>query len=371
MIMLVTASRKRSKTAALPQDPYESARVAGLRYVTDEQPGIVRKRAGKGFIYLDADGSTVKDPDTLKRIRSLVIPPAWTSVWICPLKHGHLQAVGRDDRGRKQYRYHPLYRAVRDATKFSRMAAFGTAMPAIRERVRRDLDLPGMPKEKILATVVRLLERTAIRIGNEEYAKTNNSYGLTTMQEKHVDITGYKLRFHFRGKSGLLHDVVLTDRKLAKILRECQEIPGHELFHFVDEAGEVAKIDSEDVNAYLREITGEEFTAKDFRTWVGTGLTALELEQTGPATSDTEAKKNILTAVKAAAAKLGNKPSTCRNYYVHPAVIEAYLNGSLFDVLKKCPNETDPHALRREELCVLQLVTTYDTARALAAKEAA
>ncbi len=369
--MLATATRKRSKKLELPQDPYESARVAGLRYITGEEPGILRKRAGRGFIYLDADGNTVRDPDTLKRIRSLVIPPAWTSVWICPFKHGHLQAVGRDDRGRKQYRYHPLYRAVRDATKFSRMAAFGAAMPAVRERVRRDLDLPGMPKEKILATVVRLLERTAIRVGNEEYAKTNNSYGLTTMQEKHVDITGYKLRFRFRGKSGLLHDVVLTDRKLAKVLRECQEIPGHELFHFLDEAGEVSKIASEDVNAYLREITGEEFTAKDFRTWVGTGQTALELEQIGPATSETEAKKNILAAIKAAAAKLGNKPSTCRNYYVHPAVIEAYLDGSLFEIMKKSPDAVDPHALRREELCVLQLVTSYDAARALPAKAAA
>jgi len=359
----------RRKTA-LPTDPFESARVAGLRYVSDETPGIVRKRAGRGFCYLDADGKPVTDGETLARIRSLVIPPAWTGVWICALKHGHLQAVGRDARGRKQYRYHPLYRAVRDATKFSRMAAFAAVLPAIRKRVHADLALQGLPRNKILATVVRLLERTAIRIGNEEYAKTNNSYGLTTMQNKHVDISGCKLRFRFRGKSGLVHDIELNDRKLARILRECQEIPGHELFHYIDDAGDVCRIDSDDVNSYLREITGDEFSAKDFRTFVGTAQTSLELEQIGPATSETDAKKKILEAIKSAAAKLGNKPSTCRNYYVHPAVLESYTDGRLFEAMRKVPQEADAFGLRREELCVVQLVTAYDSGRALLEKAA-
>lgn len=355
--------------AKLPSDPYESARVAGLRYVSDESPGIVRKRAGRGFCYRDPEGRPVTDAETLKRIRSLAIPPAWSSVWICPVAHGHIQAVGRDARGRKQYRYHPLYRAVRDATKFSRMAAFAKALPVIRERVQHDLGLPGMPREKVLATVVRLLDRTGIRVGNEEYAKTNNSYGLTTMRDKHVEIDGYKLRFHFRGKSGLTHDIELTDRRLARILRDCQEIPGHELFHYLDEAGGVCKVSSEDVNAYLRDITGQDFTAKDFRTWVGTGVAAAELEQIGPAESETDAKKKIVAAIKNTAAKLGNKPATCRSYYVHPAVLDAYMNGRLFDEMKKSTDHGEG-PLRREEVCVVGLVSALEAA-ALLKSEAA
>lgn len=358
------------KATQLPADPYESARIAGLRYVSDEEPGIVRKRAGRGFCYLDAAGRLIKDAGTLKRIRSLVIPPAWSNVWICPLKNGHLQAAGRDARGRKQYRYHELYRAVRDATKYSRMAAFGASLPEIRKRVHHDLESSGMPRRKALATVVRLLERTAIRVGNQEYAKTNNSYGLTTLRDKHVAINGYTLRFRFRGKSGLMQDLELTDRKLAKILRDCQEIPGHELFHYISETGEVAKVGSEDVNAYIREIAGEDFTAKDFRTWVGSSQTALELEQIGPAESPAEAKKKIVAAIKNAAAKLGNKPSTCRAYYVHPAILEAYTDGALFEAMKKAPEASGPLDLRREERCVLELVTKYDKARELISKAA-
>ena len=361
---------KRRSVPVLPTDPYESARVARLRYVTGDEPGIRRKRAGRGFCYLDPDGRPVNDADTLKRIRSLVIPPAWTNVWICSLKHGHLQAYGRDAKGRKQYRYHPLYRAVRNATKFSRMAAFAAALPAIRERVQQDLDRTGLTREKVLATAVRLLERTAIRVGNEEYAKTNNSYGLTTLQDRHIDIDGHKLRFHFRGKSGLMHDIEITDRKLSRILRDCQEIPGHELFHYVNAEGEVSKISSEDVNAYLREITGEDFTAKDFRTWVGSAAAALELNQIGPSTSDTDAKKNIVAAIKNAAARLGNKPSTCRTYYVHPAVLESYLDGTLFEEMKKAPESSSPFGLRREEACVAQLVASHDAASVLKAKAA-
>ena len=236
------------------------------------------------------------------------------------------------------------------------MIAFGEAVPAIRKQVQQDLELSGMPKNKVLATVLKLLETTRIRVGNEEYAKTNESYGLTTMREDHVEVTGYKLRFNFRGKSGLEHDIELADRRLAKIVHECQCIPGEELFHYIDPEGQVCKIYSEDVNNYLREITGQEFTAKDFRTWGGTGQTALELESMGPASSDTETRRNIVTAIKAVAKKLGNKPSTCRKYYVHPVVLDSYTDGSLFDFVKKASASDSAFGLRREEACVLDLV---------------
>ncbi len=349
-------SLRRSKALPLPGDPHESAKIAGLRYVTADGPGITRKRAGKGFKYLGVDGKTVVDKHELQRFRALVIPPAWTNVWICPFPHGHLQAVGRDARGRKQYRYHPLYRAVRDATKFGRMAAFGEALPAIRKRVQHDLDLPELPKNKVLATVVRLLERTCIRVGNEEYAKENDSYGLTTMREDHVEISGRKLHFHFRGKSGLEHDIELTDRKLAKIVAECQCLPGEELFRYLAGDGAICRICSEDVNEYLREITGQDFTAKDFRTWVGSTQAALELEGIGPSTAETEAKKNVVAAVKSVAQKLGNKPSTCRKYYIHPAVLNSYSDGTLFEKLQARRESSGECVLRREEAALLQLV---------------
>ncbi|MBV8818896.1 MAG: DNA topoisomerase IB, partial [Acidobacteriaceae bacterium] len=321
----------------------------------DDVAGIRRKRSGRGFTYVDPDGKSVTDADTLKRIRSLVIPPAWTNVWICASEKGHIQAVGRDARGRKQYRYHPLYRAVRDATKFARMAEFGRALPDIRKQVQKDLELSGLPKQKVLAAVVRLLETTCIRVGNEEYAKENDSYGLTTMREEHVDVDGRTIHFHFRGKSGLTHDIDLTDRKLAKIVQQCQDLPGEELFHYVDDDGSVSKIYSEDVNEYLRAITGQDFTAKDFRTWVGTGQAAVELEKLGAAASETEAKKNIVAAIKAVASKLGNKPSTCRKYYVHPAILTSYSSGSLLSSLTvECSCSAEAH--KREEICVLKLV---------------
>ena len=348
---------KRTQTIRrLPSDPYESAKVAGLRYVVAEGPGIVRKRAGKGFSYIGADGKPVRDRAEVERIRSLAIPPAWTDVWICPSKNGHIQAIGRDARGRKQYRYHPLYRQVRDATKFGRMIAFAAALPKIRKRVQEDLDLPGLPKQKVLATVVRLLETTSIRVGNEEYAKTNGSYGLTTMKENHVKISGRELHFHFRGKSGLEHDIELTDRKLAKIVHECQSIPGEELFHYVDDEGEICRIHSEDVNEYLREISGDDFTAKDFRTWIGTGQAALALEEIGPCESQAAAKKNVVSAIKAVAAKLGNRPATCRKYYVHPAILDAYSEGTLFQALKRSADRTSALGLRPEEVGVLAIV---------------
>jgi DNA topoisomerase-1 len=354
------------KAAVLPSDPYESAKIAGLRYVQADGPGIARKKAGAGFSFIGVDGQPVRDPQEIKRFHSLVIPPAWTNVWICPSKNGHLQAVGRDARGRKQYRYHPLYRAVRNATKFVRVASFGEALPTIRKQVEQDLQLSGLPRRKVLATVIRLLETTCIRVGNEEYVKENHSYGLTTLRNKHVEIDGHRLRFHFRGKSGQTHDIELTDRKLAGIVRKCQCLPGAELFHYVEPDGSIiSKVCSEDVNEYLREVTGQEFTAKDFRTWVGTGQALLQLESLGPCSSEAQVKKNVVEAVKAVAGRLGNKPSTCRKYYMHPAVLDSYSDGSLFQKMEACTDAGAP--LRREEQCVLKLVQAIPVETMLAA----
>jgi DNA topoisomerase-1 len=349
-------AQNRKKSGVLTSDPRESAKAAGLRYVIPEGPGIVRKSIRGKFSYIGVDGRPVRDKNELARFRSLVIPPAWTDVWICPFRGGHLQVVGRDARGRKQYRYHPLYRQIRDATKFGRMAAFAAVLPRIRERVEADLSLPGLPKEKVLATAVRLLETTAIRVGNEEYARSNDSYGLTTLKEQHVEILGRRLRFHFRGKSGLVHDIELTDRKLAKILLQSQCIAGEELFHFVDDNETVCRIHSEDVNDYIREIAGEDFTAKDFRTWIGTGQAVLALEELGPGETATEAKAKIVTAIRTTARKLGNRPATCRKYYVHPAILEAYAQGRLLAALQHTADSGRPTALRREELAVLAIL---------------
>ena len=311
-------------------DPVESAREAGLRYVSDDRPGIRRRRAGRGFRYLRPDGTAVQDEPTVKRIASLVIPPAWTAVWISTDPRGHIQATGRDARGRKQYRYHPHWRAVRDETKFSRMIAFGEALPTIRQRVEHDLSRPGLPREKVLATVVRLLEATLIRVGNEEYARENRSYGLTTLRNRHLAIEGSQLRFSFRGKSGKHHEVSVRDRRLAHVMRRLQELPGQELFQYLDEDGQRASIDSDDVNQYLREISGEDFTAKDFRTWAGTVLCAVTLRELEAEAGETEmtetsAKRNVVEAIKQVSQQLGNTPAVCRACYVHPAIIESYL----------------------------------------------
>lgn len=343
----------------LPTDPYESARIAGLRYVTDEIRGIQRRRAGSGFAYIGPDGTPVRDKETIRRIRSLVIPPAWTNVWICASPAGHIQAVGYDQRGRKQYRYHPLYRAVRDATKFTRLVAFGLEVPKIRARIAEDLKLTAMPRNKVLATVVRLLEETAIRVGNEEYRKQNDSIGLTTMRNKHVEVDGSKLRFRFKGKSGQMHDIELSDRRVARIVRECQEIPGHELFQYVGDDGEITRVSSDDVNCYLREITGEDFTAKDFRTWAGTREGAKILNDLGPAENQTAAKKNVVEAVKQAATHLGNRPATCKKYYIHPAILDAYTEGTLFEVMRNAQPQDDPNGLSREEVAIMQLLALH------------
>ncbi|MDP9122951.1 MAG: DNA topoisomerase IB [Acidobacteriota bacterium] len=318
-----------SLEGAIVTDPVASARAAGLRYVTDDAPGIRRRRSGKGFTYLDPQGKVIRDPRERRRIDTLAIPPAWTGVWICPRSNGHLQATGRDARGRKQHRYHPDWRAVRDQTKFSRMVAFGEALPGIRGRVEADLRRPGLPREKVLAAVVRLLETTLIRIGNKEYAKQNRSFGLTTLRNRHVDISGAKVRFEFRGKSGKEHSVEIQDRRLARVIKQCRDLPGHELFQYLDEEGARQTISSDDVNEYLREATGEEFSAKDFRTWGGTVLALAALAEAECGDSEREAQKAVVEAVKRVSQELGNRPAVCRKYYVHPAVIEAFLSGRL------------------------------------------
>jgi DNA topoisomerase-1 len=346
-------------TLEILTDPAQSAKAAGLRYVSDTKPGIQRKRHGKSFRYIDANGTPVREKDTLARIKSLVIPPAWTDVWICPNPNGHLQATGRDARGRKQSRYHPRWREIRDETKYSRMKIFGEFLPGIRQRVERDLALAGLPREKILATIVRLLETTFIRVGNAEYARENHSYGLTTMRTKHVDVSGSKVSFHFKGKSGKQHSIDLNDRRLARIVQRCLDLPGYELFQYLDENGEHHTVDSADVNDYLREITGQNFTAKDFRTWAGSVLACTVLREFDAFTSETEAKRNVVRAIEAVAARLGNIPSVCRKCYVHPAVLECYLGGAMTTTFTRQVEvrvNSQPDALRSEEMELMHLL---------------
>jgi DNA topoisomerase-1 len=343
-----------SAEAAELAHPVASARAAGLRYVSDESPGIRRKRTGKGFSYLGSDGHSIRDPETIRRIKRLAIPPAWTDVWICPDPRGHLQATGRDARGRKQYRYHSRWREVRDAVKYDRMLAFAEALPKIRERTDGDLERPGLPREKVLATIVRLLEETRIRIGNDEYRKENGSYGLTTLRNRHVNVIGAEVRFTFRGKSAKNHSIELRDRRMARIIKRFLEIPGQELFKYVDQDGEVKPIDSADVNEYLGEITGEDFTAKDFRTWAGTILAARFLRETAGATNSRAAKKQLVRAISRVADELGNTPAVAKKGYIHPAVIAAYLSGGLKPIGEK--DDPDPYKLSAEERSLLSLL---------------
>jgi DNA topoisomerase-1 len=338
--------------------PVETER-ARLRYFTDENPGIRRKRQGKGFAYVAPDGKRVRDPETLSRIRHLAIPPAWEGVWICPLENGHIQATGRDARGRKQYRYHERWREQRDETKFARILSFARVLPKIRRRVRRDLKRRGMSREKVLATIVRLLEGTLIRIGNDEYARQNHSYGLTTMRNRHVAVRGEKLRFTFRGKSGKQHEIGIHDRQLARIVKRCQEMPGQELFVYEDENGQVRDVGSEDVNEYVREIAGEDFTAKDFRTWAGTVLAAIALREFETVTQQRLIKRNIKRAIEAVAHLLGNTPTVCRKCYVHPEIVESYLSGNtIATVQQRAAGRIDRSlsALSAEEAAVLVLL---------------
>ncbi len=338
-----------------------AAEAAGLVYVTDAAPGIRRKGAGRGFAYYGPDAALIRDRAILKRIRALVIPPAWTDVWICPDPLGHIQVTGRDAKDRKQYRYHPRFREIRDETKFGRMLRFSEVLPHIREHIERDLSRPGLPRRRVLATVVRLLEKTLIRVGNDEYARANRSYGLTTLRRRHVAVDGAKLRFEFRGKRGIMHSVSVTDRRVAKIVQRCQELPGQELFQYLDGDERRQSVDSGDINAYLREITGRDVTAKDFRTWAGTILAATALRELGTDGSDRERKRKVVLAIDQVAERLGNTRAVCRKYYVHPAVLDAYLEGRVVRAVPpEPPREQDRRtggaALRREEAAVLQFL---------------
>ncbi len=316
-------------------DPAAAAEEAGLRYVSDDQPGYTRKPKGDDFEYFDTKDEPITDETRLLRIKRLAIPPAYTDVWICPTANGHLQATGRDARGRKQYRYHEKWREARDETKYDRMLIFGAALPKIRKRVESDLGLSGLPKNKVLATIISIMERTFIRVGNEEYARDNKSYGLTTMRNKHVDVKGSRVRFKFRGKSGIDHKVDVSDRRLARIVKKVQELPGQEIFGYLDENGEARDIKSQDVNEYLKEITGEDFTAKDFRTWAGTVLAAVALNAVEAFENKTQARKNVKAAITAVSKILGNTPAVCRKCYVHPAVLETYLSGGMIEGLRR------------------------------------
>jgi DNA topoisomerase-1 len=351
------------RSEVLAEAAKADARSAHLRYVADDTVGITRQRAGRGFHFIGRQGKPIKDHETLERIRSLVIPPAWTDVWICPIPNGHLQATGRDSRSRKQYRYHAKWREIRDEHKYGRMLAFGAALPKIRRRVSRDLKLPGLPRNKILAIVVTLLENTLIRVGNEEYSRTNGSYGLTTLRDKHAEIRGDTIRFRFRGKSGKVRSVDLIDKRLARLVKRCRDLPGHELFQYLDDEEQPHAIDSADVNDYLREIAGEEFTATDFRTWAGTMLAATTLIQIGPSRSVHASKQRTVAAVKVVAERLGNTVAVCRKCYIHPQVLESYLAGTLGKQFRT-KRQRPAHGLRASEMNLLAFLETSKAASA-------
>ena len=337
----------------------EAAESAGLVYVTDERPGITRKGAGKGFAYYRPDGAKIVDTAERKRIDALAVPPAYADVWICPDPRGHLQATGRDDRGRKQYRYHEAYRAARDQAKYEHVIEFGDALPTIHAKTAEHLRKRGLPREKVLAAVVTILEKTLIRVGNDEYAEKNDSYGLTTLQDDHATIRGGKIRFEFTGKSGVEHGIDLKDKRLARIAAACQDLPGQELFQYLADDGTVVDVKSDDVNAYLREITGRDFTAKDFRTWAGTVLAAVALREFEAFDSEAQAKKNVVAAVERVAERLGNTKAVCRKCYIHPAVIETYMDGDLADRLRvRAEEELADHLsdLPPEEAAVLTML---------------
>ncbi|MEA2720418.1 MAG: topoisomerase [Candidatus Eremiobacteraeota bacterium] len=341
----------------LPTEGPAAAKAAGLRYTTDAIPGIRRVKRGKHFTFIAADGKPLTDKGEIARIKSLAIPPAYTDVWICPQANGHLQATGRDARGRKQYRYHKRWREVRDETKFDRMIEFAKALPSIRAGVARDIALTGMPREKVLATIVSLMERTAIRVGNEEYARENDSYGLTTLREEHVDVKGSTVRFHFRGKSGKEHDVEIRDKRIARIIQKSQDLPGQQLFEYLDDDGAARPVRSEDVNDYLKEISGGDFTAKDFRTWEATMMCALELAALeAQEHNQTERKKLVTDVIKKVSEHLGNTPAVCKKSYVYPGVVDQFLSNGALELIEKAVEKASPHALDRHETAVVALI---------------
>ncbi|WP_052401312.1 DNA topoisomerase IB [Muricoccus aerilatus] len=350
-------------------EPREAARAAGLRYVSDTRPGIRREAKGDGFVYYDAAGKAVRDEATLERIRSLAIPPAYTDVWICPQANGHIQATGRDARGRKQYRYHPRWRETRDATKYEHMAEFAAALPAIRARVSADLRRKGLTREKVLATIVRLLETTLIRVGNDDYAKENGSFGLTTLRNRHVSVKGETMRFAFKGKSGKTWRLGVQDRRVARVVRECQDLPGQELFAYPAEDGALHDVTSGDVNDYLREVSGRDITAKDFRTWAGTVMAALALREFEAFDTQAAAKRNVRAAIERVSSRLGNTPTVCRKCYVHPDLLDGYLEGKLvLQMAERAEEELreDLEDLRPEEAAVLALLAHLKAGKAAA-----
>jgi len=353
--MRSSADLRRATDAAESQLSASDAEKAGLEYVNDGEPGIRRQRRGTGFTYLDSNGKTVRGRYDLARIRSLAIPPAWIDVWICSSEHGHLQATGRDAKGRKQYRYHVDFIAVRDSAKYERLVEFAKALPAVREDIDAQMALPGLPREKVLATIVHLLDSTLIRVGNDAYARDNDSYGITTLRNGHVKIAGAELRFQFKGKSGKTWRLTLRDRRVARIIRSCQDVPGQHLFQYLDENGNALRVTSTDVNDYLRSLTGREVTAKDFRTWAGTVLAANLLHEIGKPDSATAAKRQIREALHQVAARLGNTIAICRKCYVHPSVLEAYTAGAL-RLRRLAPKEG---ALRPEERATLRFLQRY------------
>jgi DNA topoisomerase I len=335
-------------------DVREATREAGLVYVSDEDKGLRREREGEGFAYFNGRGQRIEDETALERIRQLAIPPAWTGVWICPRPNGHMQASGRDARGRKQYRYHPQFRQLRESTKYEHMLEFAQALPALRQTLVRHMGLRGLPREKVLATVVHLLETTLIRVGNDDYARENRSYGMTTLRNPHVRVEGTQLRFNFKGKSGKTWRLQVHDRRVARIVRACQELPGQRLFQYVDDEGELRELSSADVNAYLREVTGHDVTAKDFRTWAGTVMAALALHELEGADSKAGVKKNVRAAIEQVASRLGNTPTICRKCYVHPEILLCYERGEL--LLDTGAQAKKPGGLAPEEAAVLALL---------------
>jgi DNA topoisomerase-1 len=340
-------------------DPEAAADAAGLRYVSDAKPGISRRKAGNGFFYLKPDGERVSDERTLTRIKAIVIPPAWTDVWICTTANGHIQATGRDAKGRKQYKYHALFREIREGSKYGHMVAFADALPKIREAVGKHMAMRGLPREKVLATVVNLLDTTLIRVGNDDYARKNKSYGLTTLKNRHAEVNGSVVRFRFTGKCGKQWSLRVKDRRIARIIRQCQELPGQELIQYVDDDGKPQDVTSNDVNDYLRETTGLEITAKDFRTWAGTVLAAMALGEFAVFDSAAQAKRNLRDAIARVAARLGNTPTICRKCYVHPDVISSYLDGNLaLEIKAEVESELagDLSQLRPEEAAVLAML---------------
>src|SRR5262245_58443350 len=320
---------------ALKSSPVGSAASAGLRYVNDRLPGIRREVGPGGFKYIGTDGKRVRSATELGRIRALAIPPAWSEVWICAHPRGHLQATGRDAKGRKQYRYHTEWRVCRDETKFDRMQAFAESLPGIRRRTRADLALPGLPRNKVLAAIVQLLEKSLIRVGNEEYVRQNRSFGLTTLRNRHVRVRGGVVRFQFRGKSRIHHSIDVDDRRLARVVKRCRDLPGHELFQYIDDDGNSRRVDSSDINRYLQDVTGEDFTAKDFRTWSGTVHAVSALRELTPANTKSESQRNVVLAIEAVAKLLGNTRAVCRKSYVHPGIIECYHGGAMVKVLTR------------------------------------